>query len=123
MSYEPTQWKAGDTVTSAKLNKLEQGVATIGGVLIVHIVDNGENPATLDKTWQEIYDIGCGIVIEEDTSNNTKSTGIIGDIYYDGNAYSVNIARFDIDPNTVELIPVRFIADSPNDYPRIGPNK
>lgn len=27
MSYEPTQWKAGDTVTSAKLNKLEQGVA------------------------------------------------------------------------------------------------
>lgn len=27
MSYEPTVWKSGDVVTSAKLNKLEQGVA------------------------------------------------------------------------------------------------
>ena len=27
MSYEPTEWKAGDTVTSAKLNKIEQGIA------------------------------------------------------------------------------------------------
>ena len=28
MSYEPTQWSAGDTVTSAKLNKMEQGITT-----------------------------------------------------------------------------------------------
>lgn len=26
MSYEPTEWKAGDTVTSTKLNKIEQGI-------------------------------------------------------------------------------------------------
>ena len=26
MSYEPTNWKAGDTVTSTKLNKMEQGI-------------------------------------------------------------------------------------------------
>ena len=30
MSYEPTTWKAGDTVTSAKLNKMEQGIANSG---------------------------------------------------------------------------------------------
>ena len=30
MSYEPTNWKAGDTVTSAKLNKMEQGIANSG---------------------------------------------------------------------------------------------
>ena len=27
MSYTPTEWKAGDTVTSVKLNKIEQGIA------------------------------------------------------------------------------------------------
>ena len=40
MSYEPTNWKSGDVVTSAKLNKLEQGVSG-GGVLKVTI-----NPET-----------------------------------------------------------------------------
>lgn len=33
MSYEPTEWKAGDTVTSAKLNKIEQALSN--NVLIV----------------------------------------------------------------------------------------
>ena len=59
MSYTPTEWKAGDTVTSAKLNKLEQGVVSAGsGILLVHNV-NG----TFDKTWQEIHDAGVAIVI------------------------------------------------------------
>lgn len=31
MSYDPTVWKSGDTITSAKLNKLEQGVADAQG--------------------------------------------------------------------------------------------
>ena len=30
MSYEPTVWKTGDIVSSAKLNKLEEGVAGAG---------------------------------------------------------------------------------------------
>ena len=59
MSYTPTEWKSGDTITSAKLNKIEQGIAAGGGgggggVLVVGVdwdVDNG----TLDKTWSEIY--------------------------------------------------------------------
>ena len=31
MSYEPTVWQCGDTITAEKLNKLEQGVANSGG--------------------------------------------------------------------------------------------
>lgn len=31
MSYTPTMWNAGDVVTAEKLNKLEQGVAEGGG--------------------------------------------------------------------------------------------
>ena len=51
MSYEPTVWQTGDTVTAEKLNKLEQGVANAGGILIV---TQSGSPLTLDKTWQEI---------------------------------------------------------------------
>ena len=44
MSYEPTNWKAGDTITSAKLNKIEQGVAN--GIWIIPVIieyDENEN--------------------------------------------------------------------------------
>ena len=59
MSYEPTNWKDGDLVTSAKLNKLEQGVANGGGIFIVHV---NTQTGALDKTWQEIYDAGFGVI-------------------------------------------------------------
>lgn len=58
MTYEPTEWKTGDVVTSAKLNKLEQGVADAsgGGVLVVHMtLDDQTGTATMDKTAGEIY--------------------------------------------------------------------
>lgn len=66
MSYTPTEWKSGDTITSAKLNKMEQGIAaggSGGGVLVVHGSDD-DNPV-LDKTWQEIKDAydADGVVI------------------------------------------------------------
>ena len=55
MSYTPTTWAAGDTVTSAKLNKMEQGIANSGGSFII-TTSVVSNKPTLDKTWQEIYD-------------------------------------------------------------------
>ena len=62
MSYEPTVWKAGDTVTSAKLNKLEQGVAS--NVLVVNtIIDEENETVTLNKTWQEIFNADFAIVM------------------------------------------------------------
>ena len=57
MSYEPTNWKTGDVVTSAKLNKLEQGVAGAGGLFVVHASYNEQNDAdVLDHTAQELLD-------------------------------------------------------------------
>lgn len=35
MSYNPTNWSDGDLVTSAKLNKIEQGIADIQGIKVV----------------------------------------------------------------------------------------
>lgn len=55
MSYTPTNWKSGDVVTSAKLNKLEQGVAEAGGATIVH-VDINSSTAALDMTAGAIFE-------------------------------------------------------------------
>lgn len=57
MSYEPTNWKTGDVVTSAKLNKLENGVANSAGFLkVTSSYDDQTQVYTMDKTWQEIHD-------------------------------------------------------------------
>ena len=36
MAYEPTQWRSGDTITSERLNKMEQGIAGSGDVYVLH---------------------------------------------------------------------------------------
>ena len=64
MAYTPTTWKSGDVVTSAKLNKLENGVAN-ASTLIVTIEDGEESGYVADATYAEIgaaIDAG-GIVI------------------------------------------------------------
>lgn len=59
MSYEPTNWKSGDVVTSTKLNKMEQGIANAGA-----LVCTADQNGVLDHTWQEIHDaaplVWCG---------------------------------------------------------------
>ena len=67
MSYEPTEWKAGDTVTSAKLNKIEQGIKN--NILIANLIPTGQvNEGYLDKTWQEIYDADFCVITSIDTN-------------------------------------------------------
>ena len=62
MAYEKTNWKSGDTVTSEKLNKLENGVAN-NDLFIVNFVCEGLlvseetiGQATSDKTIEQIID-------------------------------------------------------------------
>lgn len=80
MSYEPTNWKTGDVVTSAKLNKLEQGVAAGSGVLVVTGTYEGDIE-TLDKTWQEIIDalssgkIVCRLLVDDNYVDIGYCTG------------------------------------------------
>ena len=64
MAYTPTNWKNGDVVTSAKLNKLENGVAGAGGVLVCH---EDETTGALDHTFKEIADAGFAVLYADDT--------------------------------------------------------
>ena len=105
MAYEPTNWQAGDVVTSAKLNKLEQGVAN-GGVLVIHEDENDR----LDKTWQEIYDADFAVI--QTIENGEKSIHQIDIIGVENNSYYVRL-----DGSTQSQT---FSASAPDDYPKAG---
>lgn len=53
MAYTPTTWANGDTITAAKLNKLEQGVANGGSGLVVELTTS---TGTADHTFAEIFE-------------------------------------------------------------------
>lgn len=57
MSYTPHEWSTGETITAAKLNALENGVAAGGGSLVCICEYNDDlGEFALDKTVREIYD-------------------------------------------------------------------
>lgn len=101
MSYEPTVWKDGDLVTSAKLNKLEQGVVNGNGVLVVHWDENGE----LDRTWQEIYDADLAVL--SSYRDDGKRVYPINGIYVENNTYYVS----------APMVSHNFSTSAPDDYP------
>ena len=55
MSYTPTTWATGDTITASAMNKIENGIANAGSALVVQ-ASNVNNILTCDHTVQEIYD-------------------------------------------------------------------
>lgn len=106
MAYTPTNWKSGDVITSAKLNKLENGVATSGGggVLVVTI---DENTGALSKTWQEIHDADFAVVRMEDDASVYISPVIATGVFTNG--YSV--ICWDTEGN------IAYTTDSADGYP------
>lgn len=107
MSYTPTNWKAGDTVTSAKLNKMEQGIANGGEIQVVHC-----NNGTLDKTWQEIHDGGFGVIAYENNNDLNYDT-IIGIQKSNDDSFIVKTVWI----NNEGFQIIIYSAQSPDDYP------
>ena len=84
MSYEPTTWKAGDTVTSAKLNKIENGLTEIAESV------NSEFVIPI-FTWDEEENLTCNMTFNELNSaiqNGKKCLGCFG-IYEDESIFYV----------------------------------
>ena len=111
MSYEKQTWQTGDTVTSAKLNHMEDGIEAAGGVLIVHIDDD---TGALDKTWQEIHDaLAVGQIPVVAFVNNTDAgISILGWVAYLDNVYG--IWEFGANVGTDDPL---YAASSATDYP------
>jgi len=112
MSYEPTNWKSGDTVTSAKLNKMEQGIANAGGggggALVVNC--DAESGA-LDHTWQEIWDAVSEtiVAIVKSAGDAEKYILYVCDVYADSGDYGLEAIGLPDNAN--------YLASSADGYP------
>ena len=115
MSYTKTTWSNGDVITGEKLNNIESGVesANSGSILIVHDVEN-----TLDKTWQEIYDVvnnKIPVYIWYNWNESDDNYGVdmvrVVSVYHSNNDYVVVSDGY------------RYYANSSSDYPMQGSTK
>lgn len=68
MSYTPTQWATGDTITAEKLNNMESGIENANEPFIVTLTPTAADfSGTMDRTPQEIteaYNAGRSIVFK-----------------------------------------------------------
>ena len=125
MSYDPTNWKAGDVISSQKLNKLEQGVADAGGgggnlvVTITKTEEGGEVTYTADKTAGEIkaaMESGQGVAIPYTMVNESGSEYVISKVG-EGGSYDSN---FVTESGMYALIVSSLITGDPDDLPLIA---
>ena len=121
MAYDPTVWKSGDTITSAKLNKLENGLAeasgggTGGGALVVNATMSGST-IVLDKTYKEITSVftsGGNVVISlPDRQGSENSFAAVVFTEYTELGYAVAAS--------VGISSVQFHAAKEDDYPFVN---
>lgn len=111
MSYEKQNWKNGDVITESKLNHMEDGIATGGGVLVVNAITEGQT-TTLDKTWQEIHDAPIAVIPDILDNDIYKTVCIVSETGVDdGNYWLTAIDLKDI------ANPIDFNTDSADGYP------
>lgn len=87
MSYTPTEWKSGDTVTSAKLNKMEQGIAS-GSSVVMPIY-----------TTSDMETFTCNMTFAEIASAITDGKFVVARIMFsnDGSSYFLTISFSDVE--------------------------
>lgn len=109
MSYDKQTWQRGDVITANKLNHMEDGIATGGGVLVVNRIVDGQT-TRLDHTWQEIHDAPIAVMSLENGTYKTlymvEETGV-----EDGD-YWLNVVALNDIAN-----PVEFDAETADGYP------
>ena len=113
MAYTPTTWSSGDTITATKLNKIEQGIVGVGGILVVTVTINSTTGfASLNKTWQEIHDaLIAGENVNIVFSNeNTVAIYFVNMVDVSDNIYSIH--SFNDATGSVD-----FFTDSASGYP------
>jgi len=111
MSYEKQNWKNGDVITETKLNHMEDGIASGGGVLVVGVTVDGST-GTLTNTWQEIHDAPIAVV--NMPSGDRKVLAICTETNHAGDDdYQVGVTAMSY-PDNVRLA---FGATSADGYP------
>lgn len=101
MAYEPTQWRSGDTITSERLNKMEQGIAGSGSgdAYVLHTTmtltpaeTEGGNP-TVTFSSVELREDGLPmwLIIDNYISGNNTTYANVGTlIRYNNEIFTYN---------------------------------
>lgn len=102
MSYTPTVWVTGDTVTPEKLNKIEQGIYDAGGSSSVFLVTTCYNGGswTMQETAGNIIDAlssGTPVMVQERDAVSHAISGACSNIYSTGFSYEENKYLFMLD--------------------------
>ena len=84
MSYTPTTWATGDTVTATKLNKLENGVASAGGYDLVFKL----NDERLDVASSVTVESGSYASAAAKFNNGGYATALVYGNRSNGDAYT-----------------------------------
>lgn len=96
MAYEPTQWRSGDTITSERLNKMEQGIAGSGDVYVLHTTETvtpaetegGEETYTFSSVELREDGLPMWIIIDNVSSDDgTTRASVNGLTEYDDEAF------------------------------------
>lgn len=123
MAYDPTVWKSGDTITSAKLNKLENGLAeasgggTGGGVLKISVTEQaGGTQAVMDKTWAEINEAAFSVVVMSFAEGENTWMPVVG-TDEDGKLYNVTVAFPQNEHGLITFQEKDFFTNSETGYP------
>lgn len=120
MSYTPTNWSTGDTITATKLNNIEQGISSID-MIIVNLTDNGTGTYVADKTAAQMFNAfitGKKIIIKwpsdfVDYENNPLTVYDII-IHAECNGTDINNSDYyQFASNSISLH-----ANAPNEYPK-----
>ena len=112
MAYEPTVWKSGDKITSAKLNKVENALSGTSKVYFIDVTIDAEDNLTFNETYQQIADkFADGVVFARFYQSNVCiSTQLVTSCdHMEGTGYLVTLQGM--------LGPEQYVASTPNDYP------
>lgn len=94
MSYTPTNWQTGDTITAEKLNKMEGGIENANEPFIITLTPTAQDfSGTMDKTPSEIYNAYMA-----GRQIRAKMLGVYPDQYTDLWAFMTSAVLYD-NPN------------------------
>ena len=104
MSYTPTNWQTGDTITAEKLNNMESGIENANEPFVITLTPTAEDfSGTMDKTPQEIYN-----AYKANRQIRAKILGIYGAEYTDLWAFMTSAVLHDYPTPEQSSVSVNF---------------
>lgn len=114
MSYTPTTWATGDTITASAMNKIENGIANAGGGGLYPVTCTQNNGFTLNKSYNDLSSaISAGLLPYVSSTfsvgGGALAMGMLSSLYDDGEG--MYIAGFYMGDQTI----FNFSASDPDD--------